>query len=118
LLGACGSSGRGVSDAARNRLTPLVDQIRMRAAAHDASGADLALASLRQRVTQLQQRGAIDDADAAAIMRAAGAVESKLALVTTTTTTTTTVPPPPPPDEKHDHGAKKGHHKHDGDGGD
>ena len=113
LFGACGSGGQGMSDAARRRLTPLVEQVRERAAAHDAAGAEQVLATLRQTVARFEQQGAISGADAEAIMHAAGAVESKLALITTTTTTTTTAPPL---DEEQDHGDKHGHHKKDENG--
>ena len=109
LLGACGSKGQGTSDAARNRLEALVAQVRQHAAAHDAVGAEDALARLRRSVTTFEHRGSISAADAAAIMHAAGTVESKLTLITTTTTK----PPPPPPPEKKDHGPKHGHKKGD-----
>jgi hypothetical protein len=112
LLAACGSSGQGMSDAARRRLTPLVEQVRERAAAHDAAGAEQTLATLRQTVAQFEQQGAISRADAEAIMHAAGAVESKLALITTTTTTTTA----PLSDEEQDHTDKHGHHRKDENG--
>ncbi len=113
LLGAFGSKGQGMSDAARNRLTALVGQVRQRAAAHDAAGAETALAKLRQNVTTFEHRGSISATDAAAIMHAADAVESKLTLITTTTTTTTE---PPPPQDNGDHGKKRGHRKNEDNG--
>ena len=116
-LVACGSSGDGISTAARVQLTPIIDQVRRRAAAHDAAGAERALANLRENVTRFQQSGAIGDDDAAAIVQAARAVEIRLTLITTTTTTTVPPPPPEPPDRGKDHerGGKRGHDKDDKD---
>ena len=114
-FGACGSNGDGVSTAARDRLTPIISKLRARAAAHDAAGAELALAKLRQNVSRFKQDGDIGDDDAAAILKAATTVEARLTLITTTTTTTTAPPPPPePPDHDDEHGPPKhGHHKDD-----
>jgi len=109
-LGACGSNGPGVSQAARNDLNPLVAQVRERAAAHDAVGAERVLATLRRKVNQLEQSNAIGEHDATAIRHAVTEVVHRLTLITTTTTTTTVAPPPPPsPPDKH--GPKQGHHK-------
>jgi len=116
-LGACGSNGPGVSQGARNDLNPLVAQVRERAAAHDAVGAERVLATLRRKVNQLEQSNAIGEHDATAIRHAATEVAHRLTLITTTTTTTTTTtvapPPPPSPPDKHGpgHGPKQGHHK-------
>jgi hypothetical protein len=115
-FGACGSSGDGVSTAARDRLSPIIGQIRKRAAAHDAAGAERALANLRQNVARFEQNGAIGEADAAAILQAARAVENRLTLITTTTTTTLPPEPPERPErpEPHDRDEGKGKDK-DGD---
>jgi hypothetical protein len=127
-IGACGGGGDGISTAARDRLTPVVAQVRNRAGAHDATGAARALATLRQDVGQLRRRGEIDDDDAAAILQAAAAVRNRLALITTTTTTTTPVTTPEPPgprkppkppgkDKGPGKGPKPGHEKDDKHGG-
>ena len=81
-------------------------------------GAERALATLRKNVVQFEHRGAISDADGAAILRAADTVQTRLVLITTTTTTTTTSPPPPEPDpgQNDKHGRKHGHHKGDDNG--
>jgi hypothetical protein len=119
LLAACGDEGGGVSTQARDRLAPIIEQVRTRAAAHDAAGAEQALARLRDNVARFERAGEIGDDHAAAILQAARRVENRLTLITTTTTTTTVPPPPEPPDDGKEKGPgkDKGHEKGRGKGG-
>src|SRR5262249_47478174 len=122
-LGACGSRGQGISQAARDDLNPLISQARTRAAAHDAAGAAQALNALQQKAKQLERSDDVSPADAAAITHAVSEVESELAPAPTPPTTPLAPAPPfppVPPDDHGDrgpgHGHKRGHHKNDDNG--
>jgi len=112
----CGSS-RGMSDTAGQQLGALVGRVRAAAAAHDATRADAALATLRNAVKTYQRSGDISAARASEILGAAARVKTRLASITTTTTTTTTTTLPPPPNEDH-HDHDKHHGKDKGGNGD
>ncbi len=115
-VAGCGSD-RGLSDAARAELVPLVQRVERAAAAHDRPGAARALADLQRAVAASERAGDTGATRAAEIMQAAELVQRELALLpTTTTTTTTTTPTTEPVGDGHGHGKKHGKGK--GDNGD
>ena len=113
-LASCGSSGSGISSAASAELQVRVAAVRAAAAGGDREKAEDELAKLRAAVVQFRADDKVDDPAAARILRAAGAVQTQLALLspaTTTTATTTTTKPP-----KKDKGRGKGDkHGNEGD---
>jgi hypothetical protein len=119
LLGACASSGAGVSKPAGHLLQAEVQSIRLAARGANRAEAERGLSDLRASVTELRASGDLSADAAARIRDAASSVEAELALIplpttTTTTTTTTTLPNPGPGRGHHDHGPKdpgagKGH---------
>jgi hypothetical protein len=120
-VGACGTSGSGISSAAGAQLQLRVAAIRASAAVGDRSGAESQLAQLRADVLQFRAVDKLDDSAAGRILSAAQNVETKLALLdaapttattATTTSTTTTSAPPEPTDRK---GHDKGGHGKGGD---
>jgi hypothetical protein len=108
LLGfACaGNSDDAISTSARQRLSPLVDQIRRDAESVDRVDAEHTLATLRFAVADLQRTGDIGPTRAASVLAAATDVDHALSSIPTTTTTTTTLPPPRPGNGPHGKGAK------------
>jgi hypothetical protein len=110
-LASCGGSGSGISSAAGAELQLRVAAIREAAAGGDRDAAEDQLAQLRVKVVQFRADDKVDDSAAARILRAAGAVETELALLTppSSTTTTTTTTEPPQKGKDHD----KGRDKHD-----
>jgi hypothetical protein len=112
-LASCGSSGAGISSAASAQLQFRVAAIRAAAASGDRDTAATQLAELRADVVQFRADDKVDDPAAARILRAAGAVQTQLALLTpasttTTSTTTTTTTEPPKKDKGHGKGDKHG----------
>jgi hypothetical protein len=104
---ACGGSADNtLTNEARDRLGPLVAQVRSRAEGYDPYGALLALHDVRTAVADLRHTGAIGESRADAIRASIDEVGQQLehAPTTTTTTTTTTLPPLPPPAAAEDRG--------------
>jgi hypothetical protein len=112
VLGGCGGGGDDISTSARDRLAPLVSQVRSAAEGSDPYGTALALADVRSAVKQLRAEGAIGDLRAQEILAATAGVERQIALVPTTTTTalppTTLALPPPPENDDRGKGGGKG----------
>jgi hypothetical protein len=110
-LASCGSSGSGISSAASAELQFRVAAVRAAAAGGDREKAEDELAKLRAAVVQFRADDKVDDPAAARILRAAGAVQTQLALLTpasTPTTATTTTTKPPKKDKGHGKGDKHG----------
>ncbi len=94
LPAACATTNSGLSQTARAKLTPLVQQVRQATESFDSDAARRALADVRATVATLRRRGAITQSKADEILAAAAEVESRLALTPTTSTTTTTTTRP------------------------
>jgi hypothetical protein len=99
VLVACGDGDHRLSDEAAAVLAPRVEAIRAAAAAGDRSAAQAEAGRLRLTLDDLQAAGAVDKAEASAVLEALRNVEQQFSLLpeptsttTITTTTTTTAP--------------------------
>jgi hypothetical protein len=117
VFNGCGGSS-GISSLAGAQLQLRVAAIRDSAARGDRSTAESQLSQLRVDVVQFRADNKVNDSAATRILRAADAVEAKLALLapppapttttsSTTTTTTTTTRPPKPKGHDDKHGKKR-----------